>query len=158
MPIIRRLLALSLLTVATVACGGGGDSGTNPTPPNTQGASRSPSPRNAPDRTGASGTLNASVTRGGSFTGPVVLTAETVPAGIAVTFNPATVASGATSSAIAVSAIATVAPGSYTFVVRAQGSGNDARPGHGFRRARRDDEATPRASCARTTRAPWRSR
>ena len=123
-PIIRRLLALSLLTVATAACGGGGDSGTNPTPPNTQGSlSIAVSPATLPIEQGASGTLNASVTRGGSFTGPVVLTAETVPAGIAVTFNPATVASGATSSAITVSAIATVAPGSYTFVVRAQGSG-----------------------------------
>ncbi|HPV78009.1 MAG TPA: hypothetical protein PLX31_24135, partial [Gemmatimonadaceae bacterium] len=98
MPIIRRLLALSLLTVATAACGGGGDSGTNPTPPNTQGSlSIAVSPATLPIEQGASGTLNASVTRGGSFTGPVVLTAETVPAGIAVTFNPATVASGATS-------------------------------------------------------------
>ena len=70
---------------------------------------------------GAQGTSQATITRGGGFTGAVTLSVTGAPAG--VTFLSPTIATGATTSTITVSVGAAVAPGAYPLTVRANGTG-----------------------------------
>jgi uncharacterized membrane protein len=72
---------------------------------------------------GATGTINATVTRTGSFTGAVDVSVEGLPAGVTATVTPASIGSGATTGSLAVAVGATVAPGSYNFTVRARATG-----------------------------------
>ena len=122
--IARRFLALAFLAKALAACGGGGDSGTNPNPPGpTAGFSVALSSSTVAVEQGASGTVTASITRTGNFAGSVTLSAENVPAGLVATFNPNVVTAATTSVSLAVQAAAGVVPGLYSFVMRAQASG-----------------------------------
>jgi uncharacterized membrane protein len=81
------------------------------------------SPTSLSVQQGQSGTSTATITRGGSFTGAVELTAEGVPTGVTVTFNPASIAAGSTTSAITVAVTGTAAAGSATITIRARGTG-----------------------------------
>jgi hypothetical protein len=72
---------------------------------------------------GQAGTSSATIVRGGSFTGAVDLTAEGVPAGVTVSFNPASIPANATTSTMTVSVTASTAPGSASITVRARGTG-----------------------------------
>jgi hypothetical protein len=72
---------------------------------------------------GQSGTSTATITRGGSFTGAVDLTAEGVPAGVTVSFNPASIPANATTSTVTVTVAASAAAGSSNITVRARGTG-----------------------------------
>jgi uncharacterized membrane protein len=73
------------------------------------------------------GALTATITRGGGFTGDVALTAEGLPAGVTAAFNPSTVGSSATSSAITLTVGATAVSGNSTVTIRATGSGVEAK-------------------------------
>lgn len=121
---VPRCALLLPLLVALAACGGGGDSGTTPNPPATQGSfTITLSSSTLSIEQGATGSVTATLARTGSFTGSVALAAENVPAGLTVTFNPNVAASGTTSVSTSVVASATMAPGSYSFLIRAQASG-----------------------------------
>lgn len=76
----------------------------------------------------------ASIVRGGTTTFPVTigrsnyggtvnLTAENLPTGVTVTFNPSAVASSATTSTATITASSTATTGTSNIIVRASGSG-----------------------------------
>ena len=67
------------------------------------------------------GTSQATITRGGGFTGAVTLSVTGAPVGVSTT-SP-TIAVGATTSTITVQVGAAVAPGAYPLTVRATGAG-----------------------------------
>ncbi|MGV3707569.1 MAG: beta strand repeat-containing protein [Gemmatimonas sp.] len=73
------------------------------------------------------GALTANITRGGGFTGDVALAAEGLPTGVTATFNPSTLSSSATSSAITLSVGAGAVAGNSTVTIRATGSGVDTK-------------------------------
>lgn len=70
---------------------------------------------------GGTGNTSVTLTRGGSFTGPVGLSQSGAPAGIAVTFTPSTVPAAITASTVNVSIGAAVAPGSHAITISAEG-------------------------------------
>jgi hypothetical protein len=72
---------------------------------------------------GQSGTAAVTIARGGSFTGAVDLSAEGVPTGVTVSFNPATIAAGSTTSTMTVAVGTSAATGQFTITVRARGQG-----------------------------------
>jgi hypothetical protein len=72
---------------------------------------------------GSSDTLTASITRGGSFTGTVNLTVEDAPEGVTATLATPSLTGTQTSSAVTITVVAAVAPGSYPLTVKAEGDG-----------------------------------
>ncbi|MDB4913819.1 MAG: hypothetical protein JWM95_1463 [Gemmatimonadetes bacterium] len=72
---------------------------------------------------GGTSSFTVTVGRSGSFSDAVALTVEGLPTGVTATVNPSTVASGATSATVTVSAAATAAAGGSTLTVRAKGTG-----------------------------------
>ena len=72
---------------------------------------------------GSSGTTTANITRGGGYAGTPAMTATGAPAGVTVTFTPATIPAGDTSSTVRVDVADSVAPGTYPIVINAAGSG-----------------------------------
>jgi hypothetical protein len=69
---------------------------------------------------GSAGTANIIVNRGG-YSGPIVLTAEGLPAGVTASFQPVSGSTSTTTAALDIGP--TVAPGVYTVTVRATGTG-----------------------------------
>lgn len=126
----RQPLAILLAVLVSACGGGGGDGGTGPVvqPPSGDFAITL-SPTTLSIVQGESGTVTAAVARSGNFTGAVTLSAENVPTGLTPAFAPNVVAAGATSVTLTVGVAGTVAPGSYTFLVRAQASGLSDRTG-----------------------------
>ncbi|MBC8088764.1 MAG: hypothetical protein H7Z40_15980 [Phycisphaerae bacterium] len=76
---------------------------------------------------GAPGVGTVNVTRSGSFTGDVALTAEGLPAGVTAAFQPSTLASGVTTTSMVLTAANTAVSGTTTVTVRASGTGVTAR-------------------------------
>jgi uncharacterized membrane protein len=76
---------------------------------------------------GSSGTSTINITRTGTFTGPVALTATGAPEGVTVTFNPAS-ADAATSTAT-VSVASTVAAGDIPIVIHGNADGQAEQTG-----------------------------
>lgn len=72
---------------------------------------------------GASASLPVTVSRSGDFTGAVTLTAENLPAGVTVSFEPATVTG--TTSILTVTGASGAATGTGTITVRGAGSGTN---------------------------------
>lgn len=70
---------------------------------------------------GAQGTVGATLTRTGGFTGSVSFSATGAPTGVTVSFNPASTTANTTTATIAVGG--TVAAGSYTITLRATATG-----------------------------------
>jgi len=117
----RPLLA-SFAAIAVMAVLGCGDDGNAPPPP-TGAISLALDPTARSVVQGATATVTATVTRTAPFAGPVALVFESATAGLTGTFAPDTVAVGATSSTLTLSAGATVAPGDYPITVRARAAG-----------------------------------
>jgi hypothetical protein len=119
----RRRPSLIALALVLAACGGGGGDAP-PTPPPTPGTLATALSSTSGTVT-SSGTVNTTLTatRGGSFTGTVTLTAEGAPNGVTVGFTPPTLASGNSSSELAITVSASTAPGTYPLMVRATGTG-----------------------------------
>ncbi|HEY6829625.1 MAG TPA: hypothetical protein VI259_22360 [Gemmatimonadaceae bacterium] len=72
---------------------------------------------------GAAGTSTVTITRANGFTGAVNLALSGAPAGLTVTPNPASVATGSTTATLNVSAAAGTAAGTYPITVTASGTG-----------------------------------
>ncbi len=99
---------MALLAAVTLVAGcTSGASGGVTAPPADGSISVVLTPASVSLTPGSQGGLGIAVTRGGSFAGPVTLTATGVPAGVTVQFGSAVVASGAFST----SATVTVATG-----------------------------------------------
>lgn len=118
-------------TLLAVACVGGGDP-TNPTPAPNPNPNPNPTPGTlAVSLSSTSGsvvagnqvTLSANITRGGSFTGVVSLTAEGAPGGVTASFSTNSLASGVTSASLTLQVGSGVAAGTYPITVRATGTG-----------------------------------
>ena len=115
----RRTLLLSALAVVAgivtiTAC----STEENP-PAGTLSVAVSPNSINV--AAGGTGSSSATITRGGSFTGPVELSQTGAPAGITVTFSPAALPAATTTSTVNVSVGAAIAPGSHAITIRAAG-------------------------------------
>lgn len=93
--------------------GGGGGGGTNPS------FTLAPAAASLSVTAGSSTTDTISITDANGFTGPVMLSASGMPAGVSVTFstNPAT-----SSSVVTVSAASTAAAGSFTLTISGSGT------------------------------------
>ncbi len=114
--------------VVLAACGGGGDTGTTPTPPLTGGFTLSVSGTTpAAIVQAGSGSATVTVNRTGTFSGAVSLSIEGAPAGVTVTPSAATVASGATTSALTIDVSLNVPAGSYPLTIRGQATGQSAQ-------------------------------
>ena len=126
-----RPLRLLVGAVLLAACGGsdGGGGGTVTPPPSVGGFTIALSQSTLSVQQGQSGSVTASITRTGSFTGTVDLSTENVPAGITATFSPASVTSTTTATTLSVTVGATVAPGSYSFTVRGKATGQSDQTG-----------------------------
>jgi P2-related tail formation protein len=72
---------------------------------------------------GQSAAVTASITRGGSFTGAVDLSAEGVLPGVTVSFDPASIPAGVSTSTVTIAAASSATQGQYAIVVRAKGQG-----------------------------------
>ena len=117
-----RRRAAALLALFLAACSGGGDSAPV-TPPATPSISVSLASSAGTAARSTSTTTTVSVARGGGYTGAVSLSAAGAPAGVTVSFDPASL-SGSTTSAVATFAVgASAAPGAATITVSASGSG-----------------------------------
>jgi len=77
-------------------------------------------------QTGA-GSAIVTVSRTGSFSGAVSLSVEGAPSGVTVTPSSATVASGATTSTLAIDVSLNVPAGSYPLTIRGQATGQSAQ-------------------------------
>ncbi len=118
---IRRWLA-SALALSAVACSSSTDSGTvviPPTPVITLSANTSAVTVTA----GTSTTTTLTVARSGGFTGDVALAATGVPAGVTVTFNPASITSSATTSVLTIAVGTSAVAGTNSITVSASGTG-----------------------------------
>ena len=120
---LRRRAGITLLLAASAlltACGGGSE----PTPPPVPGTlAVTVGPATLALVAGASGATTASITRGGSFSGDVSLTAEGAPTGVTVSFGTAALGAGVTSSTVAVTTAGSAAAGSYPIAIKATGTG-----------------------------------
>jgi hypothetical protein len=113
----------ALIAAATVAaCGGGGDSGTEPTPAISIALSSSA----LSVTQGTNGTVTANLTRSGGFTGNVAITVEGLPGTVTYTSAPATIAGGASSAVITFDVAGAATPGVINATVKATGTGVSA--------------------------------
>ncbi len=117
---LSATLAAGTLFVLT-ACSGGDPTPTPPVVPGILAVALAPA--SLALVAGASGTSTATITRGGSFSGDVVLTTEGAPTGVTVTFASVTLVAGASSSAVTVVTTASAAAGSYPVAIKATGTG-----------------------------------
>ena len=116
-----RFVGLVAAVGVVAGCGSsdgpGGDPGPNPT------ISISVTPSSLTVVQGGSGSVSASITRGGGFTGTVNIVTEGAPAGVTAAVSNVTTSGTTTSGTVTVSVPTSVAPGTYTLTVRASGSG-----------------------------------
>jgi uncharacterized membrane protein len=118
--LLRRTAVLAVFAFA--AC----DDDDPVSPPGTLGVTASRTDLTVTQ--GGSDTLTLNVTRGGSFSGPVTLTATGAPDGATVTLASPTLASGVTSTTATVTVVAAVAPGTYPITITAAGTGISTNP------------------------------
>lgn len=115
----REVMA-AVATTFALACGGGGDGG----PVGNAGSIQlTVNPTTLPIQQGGSGTVTASLTRVGGFSGVVALAVTGLPTGITPTINPAQLSGTTTTATVSVSADAAVAPQTYSATVTATAQG-----------------------------------
>ncbi|MGE0442021.1 MAG: beta strand repeat-containing protein [Gemmatimonadales bacterium] len=121
---ISKLNGLGLLLVAALGFSCGSDSGDGGTNPGDNPAiAIAISVSNLTITQGESGSLTATITRSGGFTGAVNITTTGAPAGVTATASNVTTTNGTTTGTILVSVDAGVAPGNYALTITATGSG-----------------------------------
>ena len=113
--------ATLLLVAGAAACGSSSTGGTDPGL--TPAIAISLSPTSLSIVQGASGTLTASITRSGGFTGTVNVVTEGAPAGVSAAVSNVATSGGTTSGTVTVTVGAAVAPGTFNLTIRASGSG-----------------------------------
>lgn len=119
---MHRSVALLFLVFAACSGGGGDDAGPITAPPTpTIAVSLAPSAGTA--ARGATTTTTVSLTRGGGYAGAVTLAADALPAGVQVSFAPATLSGTTTSATATISVGSTAAAGNATVNISASGSG-----------------------------------
>ena len=111
--------AVAWLTAAAIAACSG-DSTTSPNPGSVS-VTVAGSPVTIVQ--GQSGTVDVAVARTAPFSGAVALSLEGAPAGVTPTFDPASVASGATASTLTLAIASSATPGTYPLTIRAKGQG-----------------------------------
>lgn len=114
-----RRITLGLVSILGVAACSGGD-GPVVIPP---GFTAALSASTVSITVGSSATLTATIARTGTGGGAVSLSAEGLPAGLTVAFDPAVVSATTTSASITVSAAANTPIGTHGFTVRAKSAG-----------------------------------
>lgn len=122
---MKRLLTTGalFLSLTVTACSGGSDNTGPGTPPPTPTIGIALSSSSSTTARGASATSTVTLTRGGGYTGEVSLAASGMPAGVTVTFAPATLSGSTTSVTATFSVGATAAPGTASITITASGSG-----------------------------------
>jgi len=115
----RTLLLFSLAAVAGALSISACSSEDNP-PAGTLAVAVAPTSINVAP--GGTGNAAASITRGGSFTGAVTLSASGAPAGITVSFTPSEVPGSSNASTVNVAVGAAVVPGTHAITISAEGS------------------------------------
>jgi len=126
MPSLRsrvRGALLASLVAAAAACGGDGPMPPPPPPPPAGGINVAVSAPSLNVAAGGTQTATVTVARLNGFTGAVSLSLDGAPAGVTASFDPASVASDATTSTVTVTAEPAAAPGTYQTTVRARGQG-----------------------------------
>lgn len=117
-----RPLGLGLIAALATACGGGGGGTTNPPPP-TDGFTLSASSTTSSVARGGTSTVTVTVTRTGSFAGPVSLQPTGMPAGVTALFSLASVPAGQNTSVLTFTASTTATLGTATITVIGNGAG-----------------------------------
>jgi hypothetical protein len=121
---LRALVSSVVVAMVSAACGGGGDGGTDPGGGGgTPGFTIAASGNALTVARGASGTVTITVTRTGTFTGPVSLQPTGQPAGVTALFSAASVGAGQTTSTLTLTATATAAAGTTPITITANGAG-----------------------------------
>ncbi len=118
---LRVILAAGVVAMLGACSSGSDNGGTDPQPD----FAFSIAPSTLSVQQGASGTITASISRTGGFTGAITGSAEGLPAG--VTLSAISFAPGTTSATVTVSVAATAATGTSAVVIRAQGAGVTAK-------------------------------
>ena len=117
-----RTQFVGLVAAALVVAGCGSDPG-----PDTGGdkgtIAISVTPASLSVVQGGSGSVQASITRGGGFTGTVNVVTEGAPAGVTAVVSNVTTSGTTTSGTVTANVAASTVPGVYTITVRASGSG-----------------------------------
>ncbi|HUQ82255.1 MAG TPA: hypothetical protein VM076_13980 [Gemmatimonadaceae bacterium] len=122
---LRTVVGLGVLAAASACGGSGGDGGTDPGGGGggTPGFTLTASTTALAVARGATGTVNVTVARTGTFTGPVSLQPTGQPTGVSAAFSLASVPNGQTTSVLTFTVGATAAAGTTTVTVVGNGAG-----------------------------------
>lgn len=123
---VRRATCFIASLAILVACSSGGGGGTGPDPSGGS-ISISVSPGTLVLKQGTEGDVTVTLTRSGSFSGGVTITATGVPQG--VTVQGGTIQPGSGSIQLTVSVTSGVAPGNASITIQATGSGVSSASG-----------------------------
>ncbi len=116
------LIPAVLLTLLSLACGGGGGDSTQP--PSNPGTLALTVPVPIATLTpGGTGSLVLVIIRGGGFTGPVNVSVTGLPSGVSGTFLPSPIDAASSTTTLTLTASATAAAASATVTITASGSG-----------------------------------
>lgn len=120
---ISRSSIGGLLTLATMLAACGTDNGGTTNPGGDPAIAISVNPTSLSIQQGASGSVTASITRSGGFSGTVNIATEGAPTGVTATVSNVSTSGGTTTGTITVAAAASTTPGTYNLTIRASGSG-----------------------------------
>lgn len=113
-----RRATMSLILGATLACDGGDDGPSGPTP----SIQLTASPTSLTLQQGASGTVTLTLART-NFASPVSVAVSGLPAGVSASVSPASLTGATTSATVTVDVASSVAPGNYTATVAGSATG-----------------------------------
>src|SRR5215207_3945790 len=119
---MRKLITV-ILAAGLTACGGGGDSPTNPGGGQTPTLGLALSGSAVSIQQGANAPVTVTITRGGGLSASVDLSVEGAPAGVTATFAPASLGSSVTSSTLTIAAASGAAAGTTNLTIRAKSTG-----------------------------------
>lgn len=112
---------ISLISLALAGCSGGDTNKVTPPPAPTIALQLSPA--SATVARGGSTTATVTLTRGGNYTGAVQLATGSLPSGVTVTFNPASLASSVSSAVATIAVGSSAATGTQSLQITASGTG-----------------------------------
>ncbi|HEX6944142.1 MAG TPA: hypothetical protein VF128_14540 [Gemmatimonadaceae bacterium] len=124
-PSTRTVVAFVAIAFG-LGCGGGGGNGgtTNPPPPPPAGGfTLTGTSAGVSVARGATQTVTVTISRTGSFTDAVSLTASGFPAGVTGSFSPSPIPTGQTTSTLTLSASASAATGTVTVTITGSANG-----------------------------------
>ena len=116
---VRRLMSAMVAAATLVACSGGDDGGTEPTPAIAIVLSSA----TLSVTQGATQTVNLTLTRSGGFAGDVSIAVEGLPTGVVSTVTPPSLGASVSSAVITIGAGGSANPGVINATVRATGTG-----------------------------------